>query len=85
MILPSRWPHSRRAARVDEVLREMGLAGAARTLVGGQVPGGLFHRGLSGGERKRLSIAAGVLAAPSVVFLDEPTTGLDAFAALTVG
>lgn len=43
--------------------------------VGGTLPGGLNLRGLSGGERKRLSIAAGILAAPSVVFLDEPTSG----------
>jgi ABC-type multidrug transport system ATPase subunit len=85
IILPNGWGRARRAARVDEVLREMGLTPAARTLVGGQVPGGWMHRGLSGGERKRLSIATGILASPSVVFLDEPTTGLDSFAALTVG
>jgi ABC-type ATPase involved in cell division len=85
IILPRTWAASRRAARVSEVLQEMGLAHAQRTLVGGQSPGGLLIRGLSGGERKRLSIAAGVIAAPSVVFLDEPTTGLDSFAALTVG
>ena len=84
MILPRDWRKERRAARVDEVMREMGLAHAVRTLVGGEYPGGLLQRGLSGGERKRLSIAAGILAAPSVVFLDEPTTGLDSFAALTV-
>ncbi|KIY99385.1 hypothetical protein MNEG_8579, partial [Monoraphidium neglectum] len=84
IILPRSWSKARRAARVEEVLQEMGLAHATKTLVGGTSPGGLMHRGLSGGERKRLSIAAGILAAPSVVFLDEPTTGLDSFAALTV-
>ena len=71
-------PPRRRAARVADVLQEMGLAHAAKTLVGGELPGGVLARGLSGGERKRLSIAVGILAAPSVVFLDEPTTGLDA-------
>jgi ABC-type lipoprotein export system ATPase subunit len=84
IILPRDWTTARRAARVNEVLTDMGLAHAHKTLVGGQSPGGLMHRGLSGGERKRLSIATGILAAPSVVFLDEPTTGLDSFAALTV-
>lgn len=62
----------------------MGLKHKAKTMVGGTLPGGLMLRGLSGGERKRLSIAAGILAAPSIVFLDEPTSGLDSFAALTV-
>ncbi len=38
-------------------------------------------RGISGGERKRTSVAMEIIADPSVLFLDEPTTGLDAFTA----
>lgn len=84
IILPKTFDKLERRARVDEVLGAMGLKHKAKTMVGGTLPGGLMLRGLSGGERKRLSIAAGILAAPSIVFLDEPTSGLDSFAALTV-
>lgn len=84
IILPKTFDKPERRARVDEVLSAMGLKHKAKTMVGGTLPGGLMLRGLSGGERKRLSIAAGILAAPSIVFLDEPTSGLDSFAALTV-
>jgi ABC-type dipeptide/oligopeptide/nickel transport system ATPase component len=85
IILPGKWSPQRRKDRIREVLSEVGLAHAHRTIVGGMLPGGLMMRGLSGGERKRLAIATGILAAPSVLFLDEPTSGLDSFAALTVG
>lgn len=44
--------------------------------VGGTLPGGLVVRGMSGGERRQLSIAVGVLGSPLVLFLDEPTSGV---------
>ena len=55
------------------------FTGRTRTCVGGE-----FVRGVSGGERRRVSIATELLAAPPLLFLDEPTTGLDASNAISV-
>ena len=60
-------PRSLSAARADELLERFGLAGAA----GRQV------RTYSGGMRRRLDLAAALVHRPPVLFLDEPTTGLD--------
>ncbi|KAK9900991.1 hypothetical protein WJX75_009850 [Coccomyxa subellipsoidea] len=65
-------------------LRSMGLQGARDTQVGGLLPGGLRVRGISGGEKRRLSIACGTIGAPRIIFLDEPTSGLDTSSALVV-
>jgi len=64
--------------RVDETIRELGLINSAETRVGNEL-----MRGLSGGEKKRVNIGLDLLHNPCLIFLDEPTTGLDSFQALT--
>ncbi|HET8672835.1 MAG TPA: ATP-binding cassette domain-containing protein [Thermoleophilaceae bacterium] len=53
--------------RADELLEAFGLSDAASRPV----------KGYSGGMRRRLDLAAGLIATPDLLFLDEPTTGLD--------
>ena len=72
------------ASLVREGLNEVGLSRAGGTAVGGTLPLGLVVRGLSSGERRRLSVACALVGSPSLLLLDEPTTGLDAAAALAV-
>jgi len=78
--LDEKIPLKEKMQKIDEILDELGLTKCADTVIG--VPG--VKKGISGGERKRLSIALELLTEPSVLFLDEPTTGLDAKTALNV-
>lgn len=64
---PKDTPADARRARVSEVLEELGLADR----------GDLRIDRLSGGQRKRVSVALELLTRPQILFLDEPTSGLD--------
>jgi ABC-type multidrug transport system ATPase subunit len=65
--LPPGMRSAERDQRVDEVLAEVDLTGQADQRIDS----------LSGGQRKRTSIALELLTAPRLLFLDEPTSGLD--------
>ncbi|CAH2036401.1 unnamed protein product, partial [Thlaspi arvense] len=64
---------------VEATIMELGLQDCADRIIGN------WHsRGVSGGERKRLSVALEILTRPQILFLDEPTSGLDSASAFFV-
>uniref|UniRef100_A0A7N0RHT9 ABC transporter domain-containing protein n=1 Tax=Kalanchoe fedtschenkoi TaxID=63787 RepID=A0A7N0RHT9_KALFE len=66
-------------AAIDAAIKEMGLQDCANRLIGN------WHlRGISGGEKRRLSITLEILTRPNLLFLDEPTSGLDSASAFFV-
>lgn len=70
--LPDKMAWSEKRALVESTIVEMGLQDCADTVIGN------WHlRGISGGERRRVSIALEILTRPRLLFLDEPTSGLD--------
>uniref|UniRef100_A0A1X7T546 ABC transporter domain-containing protein n=1 Tax=Amphimedon queenslandica TaxID=400682 RepID=A0A1X7T546_AMPQE len=82
--------------RLEKVIGELGLSGCADTkktcfsskysciVYTRAMSGTEFICGVSGGERKRTNIGMELIIEPQVLFLDEPTTGLDAFTAVAV-
>lgn len=66
------------SSRVRELMRELGLENVA----GSRIGGGGSNGGVSGGERRRVSIGAELVHDPAVIFIDEPTSGLDSASAL---
>ncbi|KAF9086504.1 hypothetical protein BGX23_008831 [Mortierella sp. AD031] len=79
MRLPRAMSNKDKLARVDAVMEELNLTHIKNTKVGGAV-----IRGISGGEKRRVTIGIELLSSPSVLLLDEPTSGLSSTDALNV-
>ncbi|KAF2031046.1 P-loop containing nucleoside triphosphate hydrolase protein [Setomelanomma holmii] len=77
--LPSSVSQAERKQLVEEVILELSLKEAADTRIGNHA-----HKGCSGGEKRRTSIGVQLLSNPSLLWLDEPTTGLDSTSAYQV-
>ncbi|KAL0916260.1 hypothetical protein M5K25_013755 [Dendrobium thyrsiflorum] len=77
--LPRWLSASKKHARVQALIDQLGLRAAASTIIGDE-----GHRGVSGGERRRVSIGTDIIHDPILLFLDEPTSGLDSTSAFMV-
>ena len=64
---------------MDQLIAAFGLQNQADSIVGTPI-----SRGISGGQKRRLSIASQLITAPKILFLDEPTSGLDSTASYEV-
>ncbi|KAK9284334.1 hypothetical protein L1049_023505 [Liquidambar formosana] len=65
--------------RVEKLIEQLGLSSSRNTYIGDE-----GTRGVSGGERRRVSIGVDIIHGPSLLFLDEPTSGLDSTSAHSV-
>ncbi|KAI0504196.1 hypothetical protein KFK09_015146 [Dendrobium nobile] len=77
--LPRWLSASKKRDRVQALINQLGLRAAASTIIGDE-----GHRGVSGGERRRVSIGTDIIHDPILLFLDEPTSGLDSTSAFRV-
>lgn len=77
--LPTYLSKEDKISRAESVIMKMGLRDCADNLVGNELT-----KGISGGEKRRVTIAIQILTEPRVLLLDEPTSGLDAFTATSI-
>jgi ABC-type multidrug transport system ATPase subunit len=65
--------------RIDGLIESFGLREQANSIIGTPI-----RKGISGGQKRRVSVASQLITAPKILFLDEPTSGLDSAASWEV-
>ncbi|CAN4084696.1 unnamed protein product [Withania somnifera] len=70
--MPNKLTNQEKVEQAELVIMELGLTRCRNTMIGGQL-----FRGISSGERKRVSVGQEMLVNPCLLMLDEPTSGLD--------
>lgn len=68
-----------RMDRIRTLLEAFGIQNQTNTLVGTPI-----RKGISGGQKRRVSVASQLITCPKILFLDEPTSGLDSTASYEV-
>lgn len=79
--LPSGLTSAQRRQRVESILDELSLQDCANTFIGSPAAG---IKGVSGGEKRRVSVGVELITSPTCLFLDEPTSGLDSEIAVAI-
>lgn len=79
LALPKSISKKERMVRVQDALASFGIQGQADSLIGTPL-----RKGISGGQKRRVSVASQLVTSPKVLFLDEPTSGLDSAASREV-
>ncbi|KAL1958807.1 hypothetical protein VTO42DRAFT_3644 [Malbranchea cinnamomea] len=77
--LPRSIPKKQRQQRIQSLLEAFGIQNQAKTLIGTPI-----RKGISGGQKRRVSVASQLITSPKILFLDEPTSGLDSTASFEV-
>ena len=77
--LPEIISNEEKENKVNEMISLLHLENCKDTIVGDSL-----SKGISGGERKRLSVGMEMITNPSIIFLDEPTSGLDTYSAYSL-